>query len=63
MTTREIQVLRLVAGRHSNKLTAARLTVSEDAVKNHMSSILTKLSANDRTHAVTIAMRRGFLDG
>lgn len=63
LTTREIQVLRLVAGGHSNKLTAARLSVSEDTVKNHMSSILTKLSANDRTHAVTIAMRRGFLDG
>jgi DNA-binding NarL/FixJ family response regulator len=62
LTTREIQVLRLVASGHSNKLAAARLSVSEDTVKNHMSSILTKLSANDRTHAVTIAMKRGFLD-
>jgi len=63
LTTREIQVLRLVASGHSNKITAARLAVAEDTVKNHMSSILAKLSANDRTHAVTIAMRRGFLDG
>ncbi|WP_236657157.1 response regulator transcription factor [Acidisarcina polymorpha] len=54
---------RLVASGHSNKITAARLSVSEDPVKNHMSSILMKLSANDRNHAVTIAMRRGFLDG
>jgi DNA-binding NarL/FixJ family response regulator len=63
LTGREIQVLRLVASGHSNKITAARLSVSEDTIKNHMSSILAKLSANDRTHAVTIAMKRGYLDG
>jgi DNA-binding NarL/FixJ family response regulator len=41
---------------------ADKLSISEDTVKAHMKSILSKLSANDRTHAVTIAMRRGFLD-
>ena len=61
LTPREIEVLRLVANGHSNKITAARLSIAEDTVKNHMSSILEKLSASDRTHAVTIAMKRGFL--
>ncbi len=63
LTAREIDVLRLVANGHSNKITAQRLSISEDTVKNHMSNILSKLTANDRTHAVTIAIRRGFLDG
>jgi DNA-binding NarL/FixJ family response regulator len=63
MTAREVDVLRLVASGHSNKITAQRLSISEDTVKNHMSNILTKLAASDRTHAVTIAIRRGFLEG
>jgi DNA-binding NarL/FixJ family response regulator len=63
LTAREVDVLRLVASGHSNKITAQRLSISEDTVKNHMSNILTKLAANDRTHAVTIAIRRGFLEG
>ena len=63
LTAREIEVLRLVASGHSNKIIAQRLSISDDTVKNHVSSILMKLSANDRTHAVTIAMRRGFLVG
>jgi DNA-binding NarL/FixJ family response regulator len=63
LTSREIAVLRLVSNGHSNKLVGQQLSISEDTVKNHMGSILSKLSAQDRTHAVTIAMRRGFLDG
>jgi DNA-binding NarL/FixJ family response regulator len=61
LTSREIEILRLVANGHSNKGTAKQLSVSEDTVKTHISNILAKLSANDRTHAVTIAMKRGFL--
>jgi len=63
LTEREIEVLRRVATGHSNKIIAAQLTLSEATVKGHMKSILAKLNANDRTHAVTIAMKRGFLDG
>jgi DNA-binding NarL/FixJ family response regulator len=63
LTDREIQVLRRVATGTSNKIIASQLTVSEATVKGHMKSILSKLGANDRTHAVTIAMKRGFLDG
>ena len=62
LTFREIEVLREVAAGNSNKMVAQRLCVSEDTVKSHMRNIVSKLSANDRTHAVTIALRRGFLD-
>jgi len=62
LSAREIQVLRDVAEGSANKIIADHLSISEDTVKAHMRSILSKLSANDRTHAVTIAMRRGFLD-
>jgi DNA-binding NarL/FixJ family response regulator len=62
LTAREIQVLQQVATGNANKMIADKLSISEDTVKAHMKSILSKLSANDRTHAVTIAMRRGFLD-
>ena len=63
LSDREIQVLREVAAGSSNKLVADKLFISEDTVKGHMKNILMKLQANDRTHAVTIAMKRGFLDG
>jgi len=63
LTDREIEVLRSVAMGHSNKIIAGHLNVSEATVKGHMKSILSKLAANDRTHAVMIAMRRGFIDG
>lgn len=62
LTTREIEVLQQVAMGNANKIIADRLAISEDTVKAHMKNILSKLAANDRTHAVTIAMRRGFLD-
>ena len=62
LSDREVDVLRRVATGHSNKIIASQLNLSEATVKGHMKSILSKLGANDRTHAVTIAMRRGFLD-
>jgi len=62
LTNREVDVLRLVASGHSNKRVSAELKVSEETIKAHMRSILSKLSANDRTHAVTIALKRGFID-
>jgi DNA-binding NarL/FixJ family response regulator len=63
LSDREIDVLRLAANGNSNKLIASELNVSEATIKGHMKSILSKLNASDRTHAVTIAMKRGFLDG
>src|SRR5580658_8062226 len=63
LTEREVQVLRRVAMGTANKSIAAELSVSEATVKAHMKSILAKLGANDRTHAVTIALKRGFLEG
>ena len=62
LTGREMDVLRRVAQGSSNKIVAAQLVISEATVKAHMKSIF-KLGADDRTHAVTIAMKRGFLDG
>jgi DNA-binding NarL/FixJ family response regulator len=61
LTEREIEVLRRVANGTSNKIIADQLNVTESTVKAHMKNILSKLGANDRTHAVTIALRRGFL--
>ena len=63
LSSREIDVLRTVAAGHSNKIVADKLTITEYTVKGHMKSIMAKLGANDRTHAVLIAMKRGFLDG
>jgi DNA-binding NarL/FixJ family response regulator len=62
LTVREIEVLRLIAKGCSNKIVADRLEISEDTVKGHVSSILEKLKANDRTHAVTIAIHRGYFE-
>lgn len=62
LTAREQSVLQLVKAGMSNRAIADALFVSEDTVKAHMKSILAKLGASDRTHAVTIAVRRGFLD-
>jgi DNA-binding NarL/FixJ family response regulator len=62
LTDREIEVLRQVAAGCSNKIIADRLFISEDTVKGHIRNILEKLKANDRTHAVTIALKRGILE-
>jgi DNA-binding NarL/FixJ family response regulator len=63
LSEREVEVLRMVAAGNSNKIIGAQLSVSEATIKAHMKSILAKLGANDRTHAVTIAIKRGFIDG
>jgi DNA-binding NarL/FixJ family response regulator len=62
LTPREIEVLRHVAQGNSNKMIADLLALSEHTVKGHLKSILAKLGASDRTHAVMIALKRGFLD-
>jgi DNA-binding NarL/FixJ family response regulator len=62
LTAREIEVLRLIAAGNANKEIAKRLSVAEDTVKSHVANILGKLHANDRTHAVTIAVKRGIID-
>ncbi len=62
LSVREIEVLKQVAAGNSNRCIAAALRISEETVKGHMKNILSKLGANDRTHAVTIALKRGFLD-
>lgn len=62
LTSREIDVLQLIAQGNANKLVADRLAITEDTVKAHVKSILSKLGANDRTHAVTIALKRGIID-
>jgi DNA-binding NarL/FixJ family response regulator len=62
LTEREVEVLRRVAAGKPNKLIAAELAISEGTVKTHMKSILPKLDASDRTHAVMIALKRGILD-
>jgi DNA-binding NarL/FixJ family response regulator len=62
LTTRELEVLVHVAGGNANKIIAAHLAISEDTVKAHMKSVLSKLGANDRTHAVTIALKRGLIE-
>jgi DNA-binding NarL/FixJ family response regulator len=62
LTEREVEILRCVAGGKSNKLIAAELAISESTVKAHLKSILPKLDASGRTHAVMIALKRGILD-
>jgi len=63
LTEREVEVLRYVSAGNSNKIIAAHLHLSEHTVKGHLKNILSKLGANDRTHAVMIAVKRGFIDG
>jgi DNA-binding NarL/FixJ family response regulator len=62
LTPREIDVLRLAAGGNANKEIGARLSITEESVKSHIRNILSKLRANDRTHAVTIGLKRGIID-
>jgi DNA-binding NarL/FixJ family response regulator len=61
LTERELDVLMTVAAGNSNKIVAGKLSISEETVKSHVRSILSKLAANDRTHAVTIAVKRGLI--
>ena len=62
LTPREIDVLRLIAGGNANKEIAALLSLTEETVKGHVKNILAKLGAKDRTHAVTIGLKRGIMD-
>jgi DNA-binding NarL/FixJ family response regulator len=62
LSEREIEVLSLIAAGNSNKLVADQLAISEDTVKGHVKSILSKLGVNDRTHAVTAALKRGIIE-
>ncbi len=62
LSSREIDVLRLIGAGNANKQIADKLCIGETTVKNHISNILSKLSANDRAHAVTIALQRGIIE-
>ncbi len=62
LSEREIEVLSLIAAGNSNKLVADQLAISEDTVKGHVKNILSKLGVNDRTHAVTAALKRGIIE-
>lgn len=62
LTAREVDVLRLIAGGNANKAIASELAITEETVKGHVKNILAKLAANDRTHAVTIGLKRGIID-
>ena len=61
LTPRELEVLQLIRDGHKNKQIADRLSISENTVNFHIKNLVEKLGANDRTHAVTIAVRRGLL--
>ena len=62
LSKREVEVLKLVADGKSNKRIALYLAISEDTVKAHVKNILSKLTANDRTHAAVLALQRGIID-
>jgi DNA-binding NarL/FixJ family response regulator len=62
LTSREIDVLRMIAAGNANKEIAAQLSISEETVKSRVKNILLKLGANDRTHAVTIGLKRGIIE-
>jgi DNA-binding NarL/FixJ family response regulator len=62
LTAREAEVLRLISEGNANKIIADQLSITEETVKGHVKNILSKLGANDRTHAVTIGLKRGIID-
>ncbi|MGA8596213.1 MAG: response regulator transcription factor [Bryobacteraceae bacterium] len=62
LTPREIDVLRLIAKGNANKEIARGLSLAEETVKVHVKNILAKLGVNDRTHAVTVGLKRGIID-
>ncbi len=62
LTPREMDVLRSIAEGNSNKEIAGKLSLTEETVKGHVKNILAKLGVNDRTHAVTIGLKRGIID-
>jgi len=62
LTPREIDVLRLIAAGNANKEIAAQLSITEETVKSRVKNILGKLGASDRTHAVSIGLKRGIIE-
>jgi len=62
LTSRELEVLQLIGAGKANKLIASDLAITEETVKGHVKNILSKLGASDRTHAVTIALKRGIIE-
>jgi DNA-binding NarL/FixJ family response regulator len=62
LTEREMEVLRLIAAGNANKEIAALLSLTEETIKSRVKNILSKLGANDRTHAVTIGLKRGIIE-
>ena len=61
LTNREVQVLQLVASGCANKVISARLDINEETTKTHIKNILAKLGARDRTHAVSLGLKRGII--
>jgi DNA-binding NarL/FixJ family response regulator len=61
LTRREIQVLQLVSSGCANKEISARLDINEETTKTHIKNILAKLGARDRTHAVSLGLKRGII--
>ena len=62
LSEREIEVLKLIAAGTTNKIIATKLSLADTTINTHFQNILLKLAANDRTHAVTIAIKRGYID-
>lgn len=62
LSPREMEILKHIAEGNSNKRIARALGIGEQTIKNHITSIMRKLYANDRTHAVVLAMRKGWLE-
>lgn len=62
LTPKELEVLRLIAAGNANKEIGARLSISEESVKSRVKNILDKLGARDRTHAVTVGLKRGIIE-
>ena len=62
LTTRELEVLRLIRDGHRNKQIADQLCIAETTVNFHIKNLVDKLGANDRTHAVTISLKRGIIE-
>jgi DNA-binding NarL/FixJ family response regulator len=62
LSPREVSVLSLIADGNANKAVATLLSITEETVKGHVKNILAKLRANDRTHAVTIGLKRGIIN-
>jgi DNA-binding NarL/FixJ family response regulator len=61
LSVREVQILQSVARGNANKKIAVECSISDQTVKTHLAGIISKLKAKDRTHAVTIAIKRGIL--